>query len=125
MDNTNSKIITLCFAVTAALIGLTVKLLLVAFSSAFGIVARASSSDLVKHGLPVVLGLAVFAALQFNPRVLAWADEVVLEIKKVVFPSRKDTSAMTMVVIIMVFISSIVIASFDFISGYVLNILMR
>lgn len=125
MDNTNSKLITLCFAIAAALIGLTAKLLLVAFSSAFGIIARISSSDLVKHGLPVVLGMAVFAALQFNPRVLAWADEVVLEIKKVVFPSRKDTTAMTMVVIVMVFISSIVIASFDFISGYVLNILMK
>ncbi len=72
MEKTNSKILTLSFAVAGALIGLTIHLLIKAFAGAFGVVARAADSDMVRHGLPVVIGLAVFAVLQFNPRVLSW-----------------------------------------------------
>jgi len=125
MDKTNSKIITLSFAIAGALVGLVVSLLIKAFSGAFAVVARASDSDLIRHGVPLLFGFGVFAFLQFNPRIVAWADEVVVEVRKVVWPSRKDTTAMTMVVIIMVFISSLIISTFDLFSGYVVNALMR
>lgn len=100
------------------MVGLTISLLIKAFAGAFGVVARAADSDLVRHGLPVVLGFAVFAVLQFNPRVLAWGEEVVTEIRKVVWPSRKDTTAMTIACVVMVLVSSVIISSFDLISGF-------
>lgn len=125
MDKTNSKILTLSFAVTGVLVGLTLHLLIQAFAAAFGVVARVADSDAVRHGLPVVVGIVVFAILQFNPRVLSWADEVVGEIKKVVWPSRKDVTAMTIVVLIMVVISSFLITGFDLFSGSVLNWVMN
>ncbi|MFM6928826.1 MAG: preprotein translocase subunit SecE [Bdellovibrio sp.] len=125
MEKANSKILTLSFAVAGALVGLTVHLLIKAFSGAFGVVARAADSDLVRHGLPVAAGFAVFAVLQFNPRVLAWGEDVVSEVRKVVWPSRKDTTAMTIVCIVMVLISSVIISSFDLISGFFINYLMK
>ncbi|GIL17971.1 MAG: hypothetical protein BroJett040_17220 [Oligoflexia bacterium] len=125
MDKLNSKILTLSFAAAAAIAGMTLHLLIKSFAGAFGVVARLSDSDVVRHGLPVVFGIILFAVLQFNPRVLAWGQEVVMEIRKVVWPSRKDTTAMTIVVCIMVLISSVIVTSFDFISGYVVNVLMR
>lgn len=125
MDKTNSKILTLSFAIVAALSGLTSSLLIKSFSGAFGLVAKFSDTDLVRHGFPVVMGLAIFFFLQFNSRVLAWGDEVVLEIRKVVWPSQKDTTAMTIVVVVMVLISSVIVTSFDFVSGYVINGLMK
>lgn len=125
MENQNSKIVTLSFAVAGMLSGLMVSLLIKAFSGAFAVVARAASSDFFRHGVPLIVGLVVFAALQFNPKVRKWADEVIMEVRKVVFPSRKDTTAMTIVVIVMVLISSVIISSFDLISGYVINSLMR
>jgi preprotein translocase subunit SecE len=125
MDKTNSKILTLSFAVTAAISGLTLHLLIKSFAGAFGIVARYTDSDVVRHGLPVGLGLLLFAVLQFHPRVLTWADEVIVEIRKVVWPSQKDMTAMTIVVVIMVLISSVIVTSFDFVSGYVINMLMK
>lgn len=124
MDKTNSKFLTLSFAIAGALAGVTLHLLIKSFSAAFGIVARFADSDMVRHGLPVVIGLAVFAALQFNPRVVNWGDEVAVEIRKVVWPSRKDTTAMTIVVLIMVAISSVLITSFDVASGAVLKWIM-
>ncbi|MEN0058105.1 MAG: preprotein translocase subunit SecE [Bdellovibrio sp.] len=125
MDKANSKILTLSFALAAILVGLTVSLLIKAFAGAFGVVARAADSDFVRHGLPVVLGIAVFAVLQFNPKVMAWGEEVVSEIRKVVWPSRKDTTAMTIACVIMVLISSVIISSFDLISGFFINYLMK
>lgn len=125
MDKTNSKILTLIFAATGGLVGLTIHFLLKAFSAAFGIVARLADSDLIKHGLPVFAGFALFLALQFNPRVLTWGEEVVTEVRKVVWPSRKDVTAMTIVVCIMVLISSVIVTSFDFMSGYMINMLTK
>lgn len=125
MDKTNQKIMTLSFVAFSVLIGLSVSLLLKTFAASFAFFARIHSIDLVKHGLPVAVALILFLSLQFNKKVLAWGEDVVLEIRKVVWPSRKDTTAMTIVVVIMVLISSVIITTFDFVSGYLVNYLVR
>lgn len=121
MENTNSKFVTLTFLAFSALVGFTLSALIKALSGAFAVMAKLSNYDMFKHGLPVAVAFGLFIYLQFNKGVLAWAEEVIVEIKKVVWPSIKDTRAMTIVVIIMVFISSIIISVFDMFSGFVLN----
>lgn len=125
MENTNSKILTMSFALVGALVGFTLHLLIKILSGAFGVVARAADSDVVRHGLPVVVGLGLFAALQFNPRVHTWGEEVVAEIRKVVFPSGKDVTAMTIVVVIFVIIASVIITTFDLFSAQGMNLLVK
>ncbi len=125
MDNTNSKIVTITFLSTAALIGFTIATLLKVFSGAFGLVAKAMDYDIVRHGLPVAVALGLFIYLQFNKNILAWADEVIAEVKKIVWPPTKDTRGMTIVVVIMVLISSVIVSVFDMFSGFVLNQLMK
>jgi len=125
MDKTNSKFITVCFVSLSALVGFTLSILIHALSGAFGVVAKLTDYDLFKHGLPVVVALVLFGSLQFNKSVLQWADEVVAEIKKVVWPPVKDARGMTVIVIIMVFISSVIISVFDLFSGFVLNQLIK
>lgn len=124
MDKTNSKLLTLSYAILGALCGLTLHLLIKSFAGAFGVVARLADSDLVRHGVPVVFGLAVFLTLQLTPKINNWADEVVSELRKVVWPNRKDTTSMTIVVLIMVLISSAMISTFDLISGAVMKWIM-
>ena len=125
MDNTNSKVVTLSFLAFSALIGYTIATLLRVFSGAFGIVAQAMGHDIIKHGFPVGIAFALFIYLQFNKNILSWADEVIAEIRKVVWPPFKDTRGMTIVVVIMVFISSVIVSVFDMFSGFVLHQLMR
>lgn len=125
MDNSNSKIVTLSFLSLAALTGFTVATLLKVFSGAFGIVAKAMELDIFRHGLPVATALGLFVYLQFNKNILTWADEVIGEVKKVVWPPSKDTRGMTVVVVIMVLISSVIVSFFDMFSGFVLNQLMK
>ena len=121
----NSKIITLCIVAFSILLGFTLSILLRALSGAFGFVAQAMNYDWFKHGVPVAAAVALFFSLQFNKRFLVWADEVIAEIKKVVWPSKKDTWGMTVVVIIMVFISTAIISLFDLFSSFILNQLIK
>ncbi len=125
MTDQSKKILTLSFAIVGLLTGFTVHLLLKAFAGAFAIVARAAGSDLIQHGVPVLIGFGIFLALQFNKKVLVWGDEVVAEISKVVWPSRKDVTGMTIVVCVMVLISSVVVMGFDFFSASVVSLLVK
>ncbi len=125
MENTNSKYVTLAIVLFSALIGFTLSSLLQALSGAFALIARLSNYDMFKHGLPVIVAFVLFFSLQFNKKFLKWADEVIAEVKKVVWPPIKDTRAMTIVVIIMVFISSMIISVFDLFSGFALNQLIK
>lgn len=124
MEKTNTKTITMSYAILAALIGFSVSMLLKSFAGAFGVVARLVDSDLVRHGLPVGIGLLTFALLQFNPKVVAWSEDVVSEIGKVIWPSQKEVTGMTVVVVIMVIISTVIVTAFDFASSSILQILM-
>ncbi len=125
MDKTNQKILTMSFVAFSAIIGLSMSFLLKTFAGSFALMARLHNIDFVKHGVPVLVAIGLFLALQFNKGVLAWGEDVALEIRKVVWPSRKDTTAMTIVVVVMVLISSVIITTFDFVSGYLVNYLTR
>lgn len=125
MDKTNSKILTFSFACAAMLLGLTLHMLIRILSGAFGTVARLTDTDIMRHGLPVAFGLLAFAFLQFNPRVHTWGEEVVGEIRKVVWPSGKDVTGMTIVVIIFVILASVIITCFDILSGQLMNLLVK
>ena len=125
MENSNSKIITGCLGLFSAIVGVTLHLLLVALSGAFAVMARLVDKDIFKHGLPIAVGLGIFVGLQLNKKFGVWAEEVIAEVKKVVFPSRKDTVAMTISVIIMVLISSVIIMLMDWASGLGINSLMK
>ena len=80
MDKTIQKILTMSFVAFSAIIGLSVSLLLKTFAGSFAFMARLHNVDFVKHGVPVVAALAVFASLQFNKNVLAWGEDVALAI---------------------------------------------
>lgn len=121
MEDSNQKYITLCFVGVAISGAYIMSVLIETLSRTWVFFARNFQGDMVLHGLPVATGVVLFFLLQFNPRVVKWADEVILEVKKVVWPSHKDTMAMTFVVTIMLIISGILLGAFDLISNYVVN----
>jgi preprotein translocase subunit SecE len=119
------KIITISFLAAALLTYVVVNVLFKSFAGAFGVVQRVYSIDLVSHGLPVLLAAVVFGVLQFNSRVVEWAEDVVLEVSKVVWPSQKDTVAMTMVVCIFVTIASLLLILIDFIAHHLVQLIIQ
>jgi preprotein translocase subunit SecE len=125
MDTLNSKIITVSFALFAALCAFALSILVTYLTTVSGAIAGMASNDLFKHGLPIVIGFAIFALLQFNPRVLVWANDVVNEARKVSWPAIKDIRFATLAVIVMVIISSIIISVFDVSSESLLKYIIR
>lgn len=122
MEQSNKKVLTMSFLGAGALVAFVFKVLVTVLTPVTsGNVARIISGDFVVYILPVILGFIAFLVLQFNAKINVWADEVVTEIKKVVWPSRKDTVAMTIVVCIMVLISAVIISLFDFVSSQIVN----
>ena len=115
---TNRKTATVAFLAAGILIGVAAKVLLdTAAAVATGVLGRALASDLVHHGLPVLAAVLVFIALQANANVRAWGDEVVSELRKVVWPSQEDTIRMTIVTCIMLILSGAALGLLDVLSG--------
>lgn len=124
MNQANQKIMTVCFVISAFLVGLIIQVILRSSAGAFGVMAKLYSQDIFAHGLPVGLGLATFLYLQLNPKVKAWAEECIIEVRKVVWPSKKDTSGMTTVVCVMLVIASIILSVFDLLSGSLVKMVL-
>lgn len=124
--NTNRKIATVAFMGSGILVGITAKVLLdVAAAIATGAFGRVLAGDFVHHGIPVILGFATFGILQSNAGVRAWGDEVVSELRKVVWPSREDTMRMTLVTCVMLILSGAALGLVDVFSGKLIEWLLK
>jgi len=125
MTEDNKKIMTVSFVAAGLLVGLTVHLLLQFLAQNFSIIARIESNELLSNGIPVALGLIAFLVLQFNKQSVDFADGVVSELKKVVWPSRKDTGLMTVVVVITLIIAGVVVGMYDAAAAYIISLLVK
>jgi preprotein translocase subunit SecE len=73
----------------------------------------AKPNDFAITGFAVVVaGVGAFMAYR-NERVFASVVDVTRELEKVSWPTRKETSAATVVVLITVIISAVILSSFD------------
>ena len=125
-QSSSNKTITVSFMLAGILVGIVAAVAMdTAAALGTGAFGRFVSQDLVRHGFPVVLGLAAFVILQSNKGIHTWAGEVVLELSRVVWPSRKDTTAMTMVVCIMVLVAGAFFGLLDVTSGAVVSWLLN
>ena len=82
-------------------------------------------NELAINGIALVIAAGAALIAYRNERVFAAATEVTRELEKVTWPSRKETSAATVVVIVTVAIAAIVLSTFDLVwmklSGWILH----
>ena len=119
-----SKIQTVSFLGAAVLGWVVTGVLIRALAGIFGSVQRLYGQDLFQHGLPISVAIIVFLYLQLNPKINAWAEIVILEVSKVVWPTQKDTVGMTIVTLIMLAISCAVLVTFDWAAASVIGFIM-
>jgi preprotein translocase subunit SecE len=125
MEKTINKIMMVSFVCAAFLVGYTVQVLNTLLSSSWGAYARVTGSDLITHGAPVFFGLAFFFYVSFSKNIRSWAQEVVVEVSKVVWPSQKDTTAMTIVVCFFMILTGVILGLFDFFSSQVIQFIIE
>jgi len=74
--------------------------------------------------VPALAALVVFVVLLRHPKVNAFLDEVVIELKKVTWPIRSDVVKSTWVVLVCIFFISLILAGFDVMWGKVIGYLL-
>ncbi len=124
-EGINRKAVTVGFMLGGILIGIAVKVLLdSAVAIATGPLGRFISQDWFRHGIPVLAAFGVFISLQSQSSVRLWGDEVVAELRKVVWPSQQDTFRMTFVVCVMLVLAGIFLGILDVFSGKIVEWLL-
>jgi preprotein translocase subunit SecE len=73
----------------------------------------AKPNDLLVNGIALLLAGTAAVVAYRNEQVFASVVEVTRELEKVTWPTRKETSAATVVVIVTVLISALILSSFD------------
>jgi preprotein translocase subunit SecE len=119
------KLTSVSFIGAALLTYAVVNMLFKSMAGAFGPVQRLYSIDWLNHGLPILAAASVFLIMQLNPKILTWAEEVLLEVSKIVWPSRRDTFAMTIVVCVFVGIACFLLLVIDFVSRNVIQMIIN
>ena len=125
MREENLKIVMVSFVAAAFLSAFVARVLLDTLATYSGWLAMFYGRDWFRHGLPVLVGLSVFLSLQLREGTRVWANEVVVEVRKVVWPSQKITSSMTVMVCIILLISGFVLGLFDLVGAAVVDFIIQ
>ncbi|MGE4132817.1 MAG: preprotein translocase subunit SecE [Bdellovibrionales bacterium] len=121
VEKKNQSIVNAALVACGFLAYLASSMIFETLAGTFGPVARYHNMEAVKHGVPVAIGLLTFFALFLNPKIQVFADEAVTEVRKVVWPSRKDTVAMTIVCCVMVVLAGIGLGVYDLVASQLIK----
>ena len=113
----NLKIVTLSFVAFSFLMAFVAQVLFETLSVASGFFANYYSMDTFRHGVPIFAGVACFLFFQVNSKYRKLADEVVTEVRKVVWVGKDELYSMTILVSVILIVSGIVLGIFDLVSG--------
>jgi preprotein translocase SecE subunit len=78
-------------------------------------------NDYILQGLALALALGIGITAYRNERIYGLANEVATELKKVTWPTRKETQAATLVVIVTVVIAALILGLFDAVWSFLTN----
>lgn len=113
----NLKIVTVSFVLLSFLAAFVVRVLFETLSVAFGFFANYYSMDLFRHGVPIFAGVACFVFFQVSSQYRKLADEVVTEVRKVVWVGKTELYSMTVLVSVILIVSGIALGFFDLVAG--------
>lgn len=127
MDQSNQtqKIVLMGFVALAATAAYVTKVLMEVMAATTGWFARLYDNLLIQHGVPAALGIGLFALFMFKPAIKKWGEEVVIEVSKVVWPSRKDTQQLTVAVTIIILFAGLILGAFDMVSKGTINFILN
>ncbi len=125
MDKFTRNIFLITLLGIAVIFGYATKVAVDRIMSYMDIYVRSSSVHVLINILPAVVG-AFAAYLTYRiSKIKNYLLEVIAEIKKVVWPNKKETWGATLVVIVAVIVSGIVLGIFDWLSALLMGLFLR
>lgn len=114
MDTRYQKWVTVSYLMAAVLVGYIVFAMSLKFVGIYDLETRIRNVELIVRGLSVLLGAIVFFMLMRHQKANQFMNEVMIELSRVAWPTQKETTSATMIVIIMVVISGMVLGLLDY-----------
>lgn len=130
MDKQNiNKAVTFSFAAAAVLVWWVTRVVLETLAAGVPAISKLKSYNIIgievyQVILPVIIAFIAFVYLKMSTKKRIWAEEVVLETTKVVWPPKKDVQISTVVVSIMLIISGIILFGMDALSSSVIDFIL-
>lgn len=120
----NRKIIISSYLVTSMVTWFLSRSFVVWLSTKVYEIRRLPGLKIGLEALPAIAALLTFVVLLRHSKVNAVMDEVIVELKKVTWPSKDDVMKSTWVVLVCIVVISLILASFDVLWGKVIGYLL-
>jgi preprotein translocase subunit SecE len=114
MENQHQKWVNLSYLALAAIVGYIIFDVALKVVGAYDVEARIRSIELMVRVLSVVIGGIVFFVLWSNDQANQFMNEVVIELSRVTWPTQKETTNATIVVVVMVLFSGLALGMMDY-----------
>lgn len=113
MENSNQKWVNMTFLAVSVLIGYIVFAILFKLAGVYDFEAKVKNIDLVIRMVSLGLGALLFLGLYKNESANQFMHEVVTELARVTWPTQKETTSSTFVVMIMVLFTGLLLGLID------------
>ena len=115
MESQFKKYVQLSYLGAAVLVGYVVFSLAAKVVGAYDLEARVREINTIVQIASLFVGIIVYAVLAMNTQANQFMSEVMEELSRVTWPTQKETTSATFIVIIMVIISGIILGLLDYI----------
>ena len=118
MEHQYQKVVNISYLVLAMLVSFLTLAAMMRLAGSYDLESRVKSIEYIIRGLSIAIGAGVFVGLYSNVKANGFMNEVAVELlTKVSWPTSKDTSSATIVVIITVILAGVMLALFDWLFG--------
>lgn len=124
MENQQQKFVFIGFALFSALVAFVLLSLGMKVAGAYDVETRIRNIEMVLRIGSIVVGLLLFGGLVKNQTSSTFMNEVVAELSKVTWPTQRETSSATVLVLVMVLISGVILWLLDSLWVYVLQLVL-
>ena len=114
MESQHQKWVNLSYLAAAFLFGYVVFSMAGKVVGVYDLETRVRNIDLILRGISIVAGGLLFLGLYKHKQANQFMNEVMLELSRVAWPTQKDTSSATAIVVLMVVVSGVVLGFLDY-----------
>lgn len=114
MESQNQKWVNLSYFALAVLFGYIIFAMAGKIVGIYDLEARVRNIEMILRGVSVFAGAILFGALYRSEQVNQFMNEVMVELSRVAWPTQKETTSATFIVIVMVMVSGLFLALLDY-----------
>ncbi len=115
MESQYQKWVNLSYLALAVLVGYLIFAMSNKVVGAYDLEARVKNVELIIRGISVLFGAILFVVLYKNDQANQFMNEVMTELSRVTWPTQKETTSATFIVLVTVLIAGMILGFLDYV----------